>query len=274
MRAEAAGRESLRLDRELGDTSRVAFSLHSLGLVARDQSEHAQAESLFQESLALFRELEDTWGITTALVSLGVTARLRGDDARATELLKESLRLRRDLGDKAGIAECLEDLAAVAAARHDPQRAARLLGAGEALRTSIGAQLPPIHQADCERTAAVARKHLGAPAFEAARGAGGKMDANAAIEDALALAQPAPASARDREGRTPRQAPGPLTQREQEVAALIAQGRTNREIATVLVITEGTAANHVQHILNKLGLNSRAQIAAWAVERRLGKDRR
>jgi DNA-binding NarL/FixJ family response regulator len=51
-----------------------------------------------------------------------------------------------------------------------------------------------------------------------------------------------------------------------EVAALVARGLTNRRIAEGLVITEGTAGNHVKHILNKLGLDSRVQIAAWAVE--------
>jgi class 3 adenylate cyclase len=60
-----------------------------------------------------------------------------------------------------------------------------------------------------------------------------------------------------------------ITAREKEVAALIAQGRSNRDIAEALVITEGTAANHVEHILKKLAFNSRAQIAAWAVEQGL-----
>jgi hypothetical protein len=45
---------------------------------------------------------------------------------------------------------------------------------------------------------------------------------------------------------------------------LIAQGLTNREIAAGLVVTERTAATHVEHILNKLGLRSRAQVAVWA----------
>ncbi len=273
-RADAVVRESLQLSRETGDTSRIAFSLHSLGLIARDQRNYAQAETLFQESLALFRELEDTWGITTALVSLGVTARLRGDDTRAAELLQESLRFRRGLGDKAGIAECLEDLAAVSVPRGDPQRAARLLGAAEALRTSIGVELPPTHQAECKRIADAARKQLGKTAFERAWAVGRRMDAEQALEEALAPALPEPSSAGGAQRRVSGKAPSLLTQREQEVAALIAQGRTNREIAAALVITEGTAANHVQHILNKLGLNSRAQIAAWAVEHGLGKDRR
>jgi non-specific serine/threonine protein kinase len=57
----------------------------------------------------------------------------------------------------------------------------------------------------------------------------------------------------------------PLTPRELEVAILVARGRTNRQIAAELVITKGTAENHVVHILDKLGFDSRAQIAAWAV---------
>lgn len=61
----------------------------------------------------------------------------------------------------------------------------------------------------------------------------------------------------------------PLTPREREVARLVAQGQTNRQIAATLVISERTADAHVQNILNKLGISSRAQIAAWAVERGL-----
>src|SRR5439155_6503403 len=60
-----------------------------------------------------------------------------------------------------------------------------------------------------------------------------------------------------------------LTPREQEVAALVAAGLTNREIAAKLMITAGTAGSHVEHILTKLGLRSRVQIAAWAVGRGL-----
>jgi DNA-binding CsgD family transcriptional regulator len=59
----------------------------------------------------------------------------------------------------------------------------------------------------------------------------------------------------------------PLTERERDVAALLAQGKSNREIATALVISESTAEVHVKHILSKLGLRSRAQVAAWAAQR-------
>lgn len=63
---------------------------------------------------------------------------------------------------------------------------------------------------------------------------------------------------------------GLLAPREREVAVLIADGKTNREIAARLSITEGTVEAHVQHIFNKLGFNTRARIAAWIVALGLG----
>ena len=62
---------------------------------------------------------------------------------------------------------------------------------------------------------------------------------------------------------------GGLSAREREVAALVAQGKSNREIAAVLVVSERTAEAHVSNILGKLGLNTRAQIAAWTIEKGL-----
>jgi DNA-binding CsgD family transcriptional regulator len=68
-----------------------------------------------------------------------------------------------------------------------------------------------------------------------------------------------------------RQAFGGLTAREREVARLVAQGKTSREIAELLVVSERTAEVHVSNILGKLGFTSRAQIAAWVVARGLAK---
>jgi DNA-binding NarL/FixJ family response regulator len=69
------------------------------------------------------------------------------------------------------------------------------------------------------------------------------------------LIEPRPAQTSDR-----------LTLRQCEVAALIAQGRSNRQIAEALVITERTVASHVEQILNRLGFVSRTQIGVWASE--------
>jgi non-specific serine/threonine protein kinase len=61
--------------------------------------------------------------------------------------------------------------------------------------------------------------------------------------------------------------PGPLSEREQQVAELVAQGMTNKEIAARLVISRRTAESHVVHILDKLGFSSRSQIATWLATR-------
>ena len=65
-----------------------------------------------------------------------------------------------------------------------------------------------------------------------------------------------------------------LSERELEVVGLIAEGKTNKEIAEVLIIAEKTARNHVSRILGKLGLTRRSQAAAWAIRAGLGEDSR
>jgi len=64
-------------------------------------------------------------------------------------------------------------------------------------------------------------------------------------------------------------AAGPLTRREWQVAGLVAVGRTNREIAQELFVSERTAQNHVQHVLTKLGLSNRSQIASWVTRQEM-----
>ena len=61
----------------------------------------------------------------------------------------------------------------------------------------------------------------------------------------------------------------PLTRKEVEVAILVAQGKTNKEIASRLFNSERTIDNHVQHIYNKLTIDSRAELALWVQERGL-----
>jgi DNA-binding CsgD family transcriptional regulator len=80
-----------------------------------------------------------------------------------------------------------------------------------------------------------------------------------------------------RDGRV-REAAGPLalTRREREIAVLIAQGCSTQQIAEELALTSGTVSNRVSDMLTRLGVGSRAEIAAWAVEHGLGprQDRR
>lgn len=90
-----------------------------------------------------------------------------------------------------------------------------------------------------------------------------------AVEYALMRDETDPPTAPVPEQTQPGEPMGGLTRREQEVAALIARGLTNRQVSAELAISERTAASHVKWILKKLDLRSRAQIASWLTERRM-----
>jgi DNA-binding NarL/FixJ family response regulator len=63
-----------------------------------------------------------------------------------------------------------------------------------------------------------------------------------------------------------------LTDRELEVAALVAEGLTNKEVATRLRLSVRTAENHVLNVMNKLGMDNRAQVAAWFARTRPSRE--
>ncbi|EWM18993.1 transcriptional regulator, LuxR family [Kutzneria sp. 744] len=63
-----------------------------------------------------------------------------------------------------------------------------------------------------------------------------------------------------------------LTRRERQVAELVAEGLSNKEIAARLVIAQRTAEGHVEHVLAKLGFTTRTRLAAWVTEQREGRD--
>ena len=101
---------------------------------------------------------------------------------------------------------------------------------------------------------------------------GDRSEAEALAVSAAACAErlgmlPLLRDARDLAAALDGSAAGPLTRREGEIAELIARGLTNRQIAAALHISERTAENHVQHIMAKLGLHTRTQIAAWTADR-------
>jgi DNA-binding CsgD family transcriptional regulator/tetratricopeptide (TPR) repeat protein len=272
-RAKALHRESLTLLRELGDRRDMANVLNNLAVRVRLQGDYAQAAALGQESLKLFQEVGSTRGMALALKHLGAVARDQGDDGRAIALCKESLAVLQEWEDKPHIADCLE-LAAAVEAQGEPDRAARLFGAAEVLRERTGSPLDPSERANYARHVATVRSSLREELFAAAWAEGRMMPLEQAIQYALATVEPGPPVAPVTEKPPVSRPPGSLTPREQEVAALIARGMTNREIATGLVITEGTVEVHVQHILNKLRVHSRTQIAVWGVGHGLVKSSR
>lgn len=198
-----------------------------------------------------------------ALRAMAVALWRKGNSSRAAELLEKSLRLTREGSGFLTAAACLEVLSWTAAAGPDVKRAAVLMGAAEELARSMGsftALFPELqmHHEQCKRTV---RQELGEQAFELAHNEGRCLDFDAAI--AYALRE----QAVDNDKAQPSAANSfTLTKREREVAALVADGLTNRAIAARLVISPRTAQGHVEHLLTKLGFTSRTQIAAWVAD--------
>ena len=95
------------------------------------------------------------------------------------------------------------------------------------------------------------------------------MSMEEAIEYALSEEEPAPTETSAPEESLGGEPRGGLTRRQREIAALVARGLTNRQIATELSISEHTVANHIAKTLKKLGLSSRSQLTAWVLEQRI-----
>ena len=254
--------ESIAVGRETGDPWLVAESLEGLGAIAHDAGEHALACSHHEEALALRRHTRNRQAVARSLNDLGHLMLDAGALALAREHFLESLSIGRDIGVRELITRGLEGFAVLAAVEGQPERALRLAGAADAVRLLTGLVLTKGEIERHGRLLEPARRSLGEAAAATSWEAGRAMSVDEAIAYALATmpTQVEPTA------RRPAQQGSGLTPREREVAALVAEGLTNQQIADRLVIAKRTAANHVEHILARIGFHSRVQIASWVSE--------
>jgi len=229
------------------------------------------ARSYFERSLAAFKELGHKWALAYSLEGLGRIAYEQGDYASARAFHEQSLTTRVDLGEKPGIGSSLAHLARSAYAQDQPERAVRLAATAEALFLATGVRMEPSVQALYDQDLPAARALLGEPEFTGAYEEGRAMTIEQATAYALAPSEDnTPISPfRNPQSASSRQAAklqrGGLTAREYEVAILVAEGKSNREIADALVVSERTVEWHIRNIFSKLGLQSRSQLVAWAL---------
>jgi non-specific serine/threonine protein kinase len=264
-KARARCEESLAIGRAVGDTWVIGGGLRALGLVILRQGDVATARRLLEECLVLQRHIGERHMLAYGLDALGQVATAEAHYAEAQAAFSESLRLRRELGDRFGMAESLDSIAALAAARRQSSRAVQVAGAAAILRDSIGAQLSPMRRAMLDDWLVPLQPGLGEGSTRLAWEAGQNLSTDQAVELALATTE-APTTRAERPSSRSGQRVTGLSPREREVAALLAHGLSNRQIAERLVITERTVAAHIEHILDKLGFASRHQIGAWVTE--------
>jgi non-specific serine/threonine protein kinase len=258
--------ESLALARELGGTDLGHMLLNS-GYEFLLQGDYERAMALNEEAAALAREQGDKYRLHYSLDNLGWAALMRGDHRHARASFRENLVLCQELHDKLIASESLEGLACILGARRNAERTAKLFGAAETLREAVGFSQSSAQRALREPYLAAARSQLDEAAWEAAFAEGQKMTFEEAVEYALASEERSLTSTPVPKKSLADEQAIVLTRREEEIAVRVAQGLTNRQIATELMISEHTAATHVRRVLKKLGLRSRAQIGSWLTDR-------
>ncbi|WP_063043850.1 protein kinase domain-containing protein [Nocardia pseudovaccinii] len=248
--------KAIRVYAEHGDLLFRVDAVTLLGVTYELRNDTARAIEYFEHALAISEKCGETMHRSYALLSLAVASWRHGDSTRAIELLTRSLRVSRRVSDHTNASICLQTLAWIAAEKGNTERAVVLTAAAEQIARSVGTAPVlfsdlRVHQEECERRT---RQAMSEKSYTAAQREGAALSFDAAI--AYALGESVSPEQMETAGRK-------LTKREREVAELIAEGLTNRQIAARLVISPRTAQGHVEHLLTKLGFTSRAQIAAW-----------
>jgi predicted ATPase/DNA-binding CsgD family transcriptional regulator len=235
------------------------FALFSLGTALGIRGDRKQAFAVLEECLTATAAAGDIYWQSYALWSMARIEELQGELVRAERHAREALRMQRRLGNKLALAFTMDILAWVMQRLGQPARAATVFGAASSVWNEIGAS------PECYTTFGAAhdehlvdtRTALGEDRFRKAFCHGHGLRTEDAVDYALGAREVRDSAAAMQQDQSP------LTRREEEIAALVAQGLTNKEIASRLVISRRTVETHVENCLVKLGFTSRARIATW-----------
>ena len=253
--------QALAMCRATGDRYQIGSAALTAGFVAVAQGAYVQAEQWLAECVQLMQDFGDKNMLSTADRFWCYALLDQGNDAGAAAKFHESLTLNWELSDKQGVGACLAACASLAVLREDFQHAARLLGATDRVCKSLDQTLLSWDRPFYDRTTRAARAQLDAATFDAAWAGGHALT----LEQAIAEAGPVTVQPGAAEAPHAIAAEwGGLSDRERDVALLVAQGLSNREIAETLVLSRRTVETHIANIFNKLGFSTRAQVRQWA----------
>ena len=242
------------LHRRLGVQTGWAVATAALGLTYLMTDEPSRARELVQEGLGVNVAENSEWGQGQCHLYLGIIAESTDDPASASLHYRQAVERLRPFRGGPLLPQALIGQAGVLV-RRDPAAALRVVAAAYGLRErTAGGTFPPFYRELAERARTAAESALGSATART-----WKEGARLSPDEAIALAFATEA---------PRQ-PGPagLTEREAEVARLVADGLSNKAIAASLQLSVRTVESHVRHLLAKTRLDNRTQLATWARER-------
>lgn len=228
-----------------------ANMLGELGVLSMLTGDYQSAEKGFREAAALQRASGDRWSLALTLANSAELLIRREASHLAAPLIVESLETMRPLRDAFTLVQLLDYAGMVALAAGDTSLGLRLMGGADSERRRLQLRQSQASRDLTESWIERAEQSIGATAVRRALAEG----QDAQFVELLDTVQ-----------ATLRMALEPsngLSRREWQVAQLIGEGLTNREIAERLFISTRTAEGHVTQILNKLGFQRRSQIASW-----------
>jgi predicted ATPase/DNA-binding CsgD family transcriptional regulator len=223
----------------------------TLGLTFLMEGEPAQARELLEEALAIQIAEGYRWGEGHARLYLGITLEAT-DPQAASAHYQQAVNCFRPYHDSNLLPNALIGQAGLIA-RRDPAAALRVCAAAWSVRLRAGGDLPPFYRERLRALKAACEATLG-DAAERTWTEGTRL----AVDHAIALAFGATTA--------PAAAPAGLSAREVEVVRLVARGLANKAIAAQLHLSVRTVESHVRHVLAKVGLQNRTQLATWARE--------
>jgi non-specific serine/threonine protein kinase len=245
--------EGRRLHHELGVAAGEARSTAALGLTFMLENDSQRARNIVEEGLAMATAADDRFAQGQSHTYLGMIAQSMADERGATSHFKSAVQCLRPFHDALLLPVALIGQAGVIVPR-DPATALRVASAASEVRARVGGEFPPLIRARINQVRKFGERALGPEA-----GRAWKDGVHLPVDDAIALAFGAP---------RPRPTPTEdLSVREREVAELVAHGLSNKEIAARLDLSVRTVESHVRHMLTKVGLVNRTQLASWIRQR-------
>jgi non-specific serine/threonine protein kinase len=256
--AEELAEQSLALLGEHGSVWMKLRALRVLSHIALERGDLETAANHLSQVHSWARSVGDARGTIDVLIDMARLEQVRGDARPGRQPLAEALRVGESTNDPLASIRVLESVVTLRAAAR-PEAVLRLAGAAAAQRSRLGARLLPLELERSRRALRLARGRLARLTADTAWTLGTVTDEQGAIALARELIGAGSAVWDPQAGEADSRA---LTAREREIAELISRGYTNRAISEALAISEGTVRAHIEHILGKLALRSRLEIAA------------